>query len=57
LTIGICLLAATALAYFVNPLFLFVATFFGAGLTVAGLTGFCGLARVMALMPWNQSAA
>lgn len=57
LTIGICVMAATALAYFVDPAFLLIAAFIGAGLTIAGLTGFCGLARLLALMPWNQRTA
>lgn len=56
LTIGGCVLMASVLAIFVNPAFAFVAAFFGAGLTVAGATGFCGLARLMALAPWNQAA-
>jgi len=54
LTIGICLLMASMLGYFVSPLFLLLTGFFGAGLTFAGLTGFCGLALLMAKMPWNQ---
>ena len=28
--------------------------FVGAGLFVAGTTGFCGMARILALMPWNK---
>lgn len=28
----------------------------GAGLVFAGASGFCGLARVLALMPWNRAA-
>lgn len=54
LTIGLSVLLGSLLAYFVNPLFLLLTGFFGAGLTFAGLTGFCGLAIVMARMPWNQ---
>ena len=26
----------------------------GAGLTFAGVSGFCGMARLLALMPWNR---
>jgi rhodanese-related sulfurtransferase len=54
LMIGLCVLTAAVLAYFVSPAFLLVVGFFGFGLTIAGLTGFCGLARLVALMPWNQ---
>ncbi len=54
LIIGISVLAGSVLGYFVNPLFFLLTGFFGAGLTFAGLTGFCGLALLMAKMPWNQ---
>ena len=57
LTIGTCVLAAAALTYFVDPIFLLVAAVIGTGLIIAGLTGFCGLARLIALMPWNQRTA
>ncbi len=56
LAIGLSVLIGSLLAYFVNPLFLLLTGFFGAGLTFAGLTGFCGLAIVMARMPWNQQS-
>ena len=55
LTIGVCVIVGSLLAYFVNPLFVLMTGFFGAGLTFAGLTGFCGLALVMAKMPWNRA--
>jgi len=29
----------------------------GAGLVLAGVSGFCGMARVLAVMPWNRRAA
>lgn len=54
LTIGLGVLAGSLLAYFVNPLFFLLTGFFGGGLIFAGLSGFCGLAMVMAKMPWNQ---
>lgn len=57
MTIGVALLVSTALAWWVHPAFVLIATFFGAGLTFAGATGFCGLARVLAVMPWNQHHA
>ncbi len=37
------------------PGFLWLTAFVGAGLVFAGATGFCGLARVLALMPWNKA--
>lgn len=54
LTIGLLVLLGTALGYFVNYKFLIVPAFMGVGLTFAGLTGFCGLAILMAKMPWNK---
>lgn len=54
LTVGLMLILATLLAYAVSPAFLIVTGFMGCGLAFAGLTGFCGLARVLARMPWNQ---
>ncbi len=54
LTIGLAVLTGSLLAYFVNPLFFLLTGFFGAGLTFAGISGFCGLAVLIAKMPWNQ---
>lgn len=53
LVIGLSVLVFSLLAYFADPVFALGAAFFGAGLTNAGLTGWCGLARLMAKMPWN----
>lgn len=54
LTIGLFVLAGTVLSYFVSPVFLIIPLIIGAGLTNAGLTGWCGLAKLMAVMPWNR---
>ena len=54
LTVGLLLLTSVALTVLVHPAFIWLAAFFGAGLTMAGLTGFCGMALVMARMPWNK---
>lgn len=56
LVIGLCVLTGSALAYFVNPLFIIIPAFFGAGLTFAGATGTCALASLIARMPWNRAA-
>jgi rhodanese-related sulfurtransferase len=53
LAIGSCVAAGTALGVFVSPWFLVVPAFMGAGLMFAGATGFCGLAILMAKLPWN----
>ncbi len=54
LTIGVLLISASLLGYVLTPALFFFTGAIGVGLTVAGATGFCGLARVMARMPWNQ---
>ena len=43
-----------ALALTVSPLFALLPLLTGCGLLIAGLTGFCGLAMVLAKMPWNR---
>lgn len=54
---GLLVLAGVALGLFVAPGWFGLAAFVGAGLTLAGATGFCGMARLLALMPWNRAAA
>jgi glyoxylase-like metal-dependent hydrolase (beta-lactamase superfamily II) len=51
---GTMVLTGVGLGVFVNPWFLVIAAFFGAGLTFAGATGTCGLALVLLRMPWNR---
>lgn len=54
---GGLVLAGLALGWLVHPGFLLLSAFVGAGLTLAGVTGFCGMARLLALAPWNRRAA
>lgn len=54
LAIGVVLLIALAMAVLVHPAFVWLVAIPGVGLSVAGLTGFCGLARILAHMPWNR---
>ena len=54
LTIGIVLVVASGLALLVSPLFALITGALGLSLTMAGATGFCGLARIMAYAPWNK---
>ena len=55
LTIGLISLSGAVLALTVNPWFALIPAFTGAGLTFAGATGFCGLALLLAKMPWNRT--
>lgn len=57
LIIGAGVLLGSILAYLVHPAFVGIAAFFGAGLVFAGATGTCGLAAVLARMPWNRGGA
>lgn len=43
-----------ALAWLVSPYWLVLPALTSLGLLIAGLTGFCGLAVVLAKMPWNR---
>ena len=51
---GAIVLAGALLAQFVNPGFLWVSGFVGAGLIFAGLTDTCAMGMLIAKLPWNQ---
>lgn len=53
---GSLVLLGVLLGYLVHPGFFGLSAFVGAGLTFAGVTGFCGMARLLAAMPWNRPA-
>lgn len=53
---GGLVLAGAALGTLVNPSFYALSGFVGAGLLFAGVTGFCGMARLLGVMPWNRSS-
>lgn len=54
---GSLVLLGVALGALVHPGFFALSAFVGAGLTFAGVTGFCGMAKVLALAPWNRPRA
>jgi rhodanese-related sulfurtransferase len=54
---GTLILLGVLLGFFVAPAFFALSGLVGAGLLFAGLSGFCGMARLLALMPWNRRAA
>ena len=54
IVIGIFVLSGVLLSQFVNPVFIWVSGFMGAGLIYAGLTGKCGMGVLLSKMPWNQ---
>jgi rhodanese-related sulfurtransferase len=54
---GMLILTGVVLAQTVHPAFVGLSAFVGAGLTFAGVSGWCGMAKLLAVMPWNQRAA
>ncbi|WP_294239262.1 rhodanese family protein [uncultured Sphingomonas sp.] len=53
---GALVLTGILLGLFVAPGFLGLSAFVGAGLMFAGVTGWCGMANLLRLMPWNRRA-
>lgn len=56
MTAGGLILLGAALGVLAHPAFWGLSAFIGAGLFFAGATGFCGMARALAAMPWNRAA-
>lgn len=54
---GLLVLSGAAAGYFIHPALFGVCAFIGAGLTLSGLTNWCGMAFVLMKMPWNRGAA
>lgn len=50
---GGLVLVGSVLALVAHPYFVGIAAFVGAGLFVAGVTNTCGMAMLLARMPWN----
>jgi rhodanese-related sulfurtransferase len=53
---GVMLIVFSVLALTVHPLWAIGTLFVGSGLAFAGATDWCGMALLLARMPWNQSA-
>lgn len=54
---GVLVLLGAILSATVDPAFIWLSAAIGAGLTFAGLSGWCGMAKLLAVMPWNKRAA
>jgi len=54
---GSLVLLGVLLGFFVSPVLFGLSAFVGAGLVMAGTTGWCGMAKLLAVMPWNRRAA
>ncbi|WP_294278200.1 rhodanese-like domain-containing protein [uncultured Sphingomonas sp.] len=57
ITAGALVLIGVLLGLFVAPGFFGLSAFVGAGLIFAGASGWCGMANLLRLMPWNRRAA
>jgi rhodanese-related sulfurtransferase len=57
LVAGVLVLTGVVLGLLVAPGFFGLSAFVGAGLTFAGATGWCGMAKLLSVMPWNRAAA
>ncbi len=57
ITAGLLVLTGVILSLTVAQAWIGLSAFVGAGLTFAGISGWCGMAKLLALMPWNQRAA
>ena len=54
ITAGSLVLLGLILSNVVAPTWILLSWCVGAGLVFAGISGFCGMARLLALMPWNK---
>ena len=54
---GSLVLLGVILGTLVHPGFYGLSAFIGAGLTFAGTTGWCGMAKLLAFLPWNRPQA
>lgn len=54
ITAGSLVVIGVALGWLVSPWLYLVSAFIGAGLVFAGVTDTCGMAMMLAKMPWNR---
>jgi hypothetical protein len=55
IAIGSLLLLKVIFGFTLHELFFLTGALIGAGLIMAGVTRWCGMARLIALMPWNRN--
>ena len=51
---GSLVVLGVVLGLLVAPSFFALSAYVGAGLVFAGSTGWCGMAKLLAVMPWNR---
>ena len=52
---GSLVLLGVVLGWFVHRWFFGLSAFVGTGLIIAGITDYCGLCYLLALLPWNRN--
>lgn len=57
ITAGSLVFIGAVLGYLAHPAWIALSAFIGAGLVFAGITDTCGMAMVLAKMPWNTKGA
>ena len=51
---GLLVLTGVLLSVFIHPYFVWLAAFLGAGLVFSAVADWCGMAMLLARMPWNK---
>ncbi len=54
---GLLVLTGAIGAILISPALIYLAAFVGAGLVFSGVTDTCGMALILARMPWNQACS
>jgi hypothetical protein len=54
ITAGSLMLVGLLLGWLLSPWWLLLSAFVAAGMVFSGVTGTCGMAALLAKMPWNQ---
>ena len=54
---GSLVVLGAILGWLVSPAFFALSALVGGGLMFAGISGLCGMARMLALLPWNRPVA
>jgi rhodanese-related sulfurtransferase len=57
ITAGSLVLLGVILSQLIAPSFIALSAFIGAGLVFSGVSGWCGMAKMLAVMPWNRRVA
>lgn len=55
ITAGSLVVLGVVLGIWVAPAFLALSAFVGVGLVFSGASGWCGMAKLLGLMPWNRA--